>query len=239
MADKVNLQKSYSSMNESLIKLFDESGVRRTFTVPYLEGQPMDEHVQSVGQTAAQSGGMTNNLILSAHHSTGKGWGSGEGHTVAHPSEKLRTTTIRPKDEHAKAAIDAAQSHLNGLGKLLGEDNPAVQTAQSQLNLVKRSDGAGMTLLDFGVLLTQIMYPAHQAIARAHSGTKEGGHAPHLRAPGESPAEGQESQPEAQGGAQDQNQAPEGQSAAPAAPAAPQAASAPQSEGSNAVPSQG
>lgn len=220
----VNLQRSYSNLNEKLIKLFDESGIRRTFTVPYLEGQPMDEHVQSVAQAAAQSGGMTANLLVSAHHSEGKGWGSGEGHTVAHPSEKLRTTIIRPKDEHAKAAVDAAQTHLTGIAKLLGDDNPSVQTAQSQLNLVKRSDGAGMNLLDFGVLLTQIMYQPHQALARAHSGTKEGGHAPHLRAPGSAASpEGQESQPEAQGGPQVAGQAPEGQTPAPAAQAAPQA----------------
>lgn len=227
MPDTVNLQKSYSKLNESLVHLFDESGIRRTFTVPYLEGQQMDAHVDSVAQAAAQSGGLTNNLLMSAHHSEGKGWGSGDGHTVAHPSEKLRTTIIRPKDENAKAAVDAAQTHLNGIKKLLGDDDPAAQTAQSQLDLVKRSDGAGMNLLDFGVMLTQIMYQPHQAIARAHSSTKEDGDAPHLRAPGGSaPADGQEPQETAQGGAPETEQAPEDQNAAPAAPAAPQAAPA-------------
>lgn len=230
MPDSVNLQKSYSSLNEKLIKLFDESGVRRTFTVPYLDGQPMDQHVDSVSQAAAQSGGLTSNLLMSAHHSEGKGWGSGDGHTVAHPSEKLRTTVVLPKDENAKAAVDAAQTHLNGIKKLLGDDDPTVQTAQGQLNLVKRSDGAGMNLLDFGVLLTQIMYQSHQALARLHSGTKDGGHAPHLRAPGEAaPAAGQESPETAQGGAPETEQAPEDQNAAPAAPeaaAAPAAAPA-------------
>lgn len=222
MADKVNLQKSYSTLNEKLIKVFDEAGVRRTFTVPYLEGQSMDDHVQAVSQAATQSGGLTNNLLMSAHHSEGKGWNSGDGHTVAHPSEKLRTTTVRPDDEHAKAAVEAAQTHLNGIAKLLGKENPAVQTAQSQLDLVKRADGAGMSLLDFGVMLTQIMYQPHQAIARAHSGTKEGGHAPHLRAPGGASDEAG-SQPEAQGGAPEGAQAPEDQNSAPEAQAAPQA----------------
>lgn len=229
MADKVNLQKSYSTMNEKLVNLFDESGVRRTFTVPYLDGQPMDEHIQSVSQAAAQSGGLTSNLLLSAHHSGGKGWGSGEGQTVAHPSEKLRTTNILPKDENAKAAVDAAQTHLNGLEKLLGPDDPTLKTAQSQLNLVKRSDGAGMSLLDFGVLLTQIMYQPHQTVARLHSGTKDGGHAPHLRAPGGAAPDDQGSQPEAQGAPQGDEQAPADQNAAPmaqAAPAAPAAAPA-------------
>ena len=235
----VNLQKSYSTLNEKLIKLFDESGVRRSFTVPYVDGQDMNVHVESVGQAATQSGGLTNNLIMTAHHSGGKGWGSGEGHTVGHPADKLRNTVIPKDDEHAKAAIDAAQTHLNNVAKLIGDDDPAVKTAKSQLDLVKKTEGAGMTLLDFGVMLQQLTYAPNQAVARAHSGAKEGGHSPQLRAPGaaapqeeqeepaggEQPQGGEASAPAAAGGQPEAQAAP---SAAPEAPAAaPEASAAP------------
>jgi hypothetical protein len=235
MADesKINLQKSYSALNERLAHQFDESGVKRSFTVPYIDGQPMEDHISAVGQAASQSGGLTSNLITTAHHSTGKGWGSGDGHTTGHPSDKLRTTVILKDDEHAKATIAAAQRHLNNLKTLLGEKDPTVRTAQGQLDLVKKADGAGMSLLDFGVMMTQIMYAPTQAVARAHSGTKEGGHAPHLRAPGTpaAPEEGQESQEappgeeQAESGSEAQPVAPEAAGAPQSAPAAPEAQS--------------
>jgi hypothetical protein len=224
MADSVNLQKSYSALNEHLAKQFDESGVRRSFTVPYIDGQQMADHVAAVGQAASQSGGLTNNLLTTAHHSGGKGWGSGDGHTVGHPSDKLRSTIILKDDENAKATIAAAQKHLNNIKTLLGEADPIVQTAQGQLDLVKKADGAGMNLLDFGVMLTQVMYAPNQAVARAHSGTKDGGHAPQLRAPGA--AAPQESPAEPPGEAQAAPEAPTGTPAAPAAQAAPGAAPA-------------
>lgn len=227
MTDKINLQKSYSALNEKLAKQFDGAGVRRSFTVPYVEGQGMHEHIESVGQAAAQSGGLTANLLTTAHHSDGKGWGSGDGHTVGHPSEKLRITVVPKNDENAKATIAAAQTHLNNIAKLIGDDDPAVKTANGQLALVKKTDGAGMNLLDFGVMMTQIMYAPTQAVARAHSGTKDDGHAPHLRAPGaQAPQEDQESQEAPQGEAP-AGGAPEGQETASAAPAAPAAQAAP------------
>ena len=46
MAETVNLKKAYSALNEKLAKLFDESGVRRSFTVPYIEGQEMKDHIK-------------------------------------------------------------------------------------------------------------------------------------------------------------------------------------------------
>jgi hypothetical protein len=74
MADEtVHLKNDYSKLNEALVKLFDESGVKRTFTIPYINGQELKDHINAVGATAQQSGGMTNNLILSAHHSDGQG----------------------------------------------------------------------------------------------------------------------------------------------------------------------
>ena len=226
MAESVNLQKSYSRLNEKLIKLFDASGVRRSFTVPYVDGQDMNIHVESVGQAATQSGGLTNNLIMTAHHSGGKGWGSGEGHTVGHPADKLRNTVIPKDDEHAKAAIDAAQTHLNNVAKLIGDDDPAVKTAKSQLDLVKKTEGAGMTLLDFGVMLQQLTYAPNQAVARQHNDVKSAGPGhPKLQAPSTSAAQdGSDGAGEPQGEAQPAGSQPEAQaapSAAPETPAAP------------------
>jgi hypothetical protein len=231
----VNLQKSYSALNEKLAKAFDESGVRRSFTVPYIDGQGMDEHIASVGQAAMNSGGLTNNLLTTAHHSGGKGWGSGEGHTIGHPSEGLRSTIIPKNDEHVKAAIDAASKHLSNIEELLGKDDSSVKTAKSQLDLVKKTDAEGMNMLDFGVLLTQVMYKPMQAVARLHSGTKDGGHSPQLRAPGgqqapddqadasQAPQGGDQPQESAQQPPQNAAAAPDAQAAPAAAPAAPQA----------------
>lgn len=228
MAETVNIKKSYSALNESLTKLFDEAGVRRTFTVPYIEGQSAADHINSVGQVAAQSGGVTGNMITSAHHSAGKGYGSGDGHTVGHPTEKLRTTVIQKDDEHAKAAIAAAQKNINNLKFLLGGDEPSVQTAQSQLDLVKKTDGAGMNLFDFGGMLIQVMFRPMQAMARAHSQTHPDGPSPQLRvSKAEAAPTGQESPQEPQGDAQGGGAAPTDQPVAPEAAAAPQAAQVP------------
>jgi hypothetical protein len=228
MAETVNLKKSYSALNEALVKLFDESGVHRAFTVPYLQGQETKDHINAVGQAAQQVGGLTKNLIMSAHHAGAK-HGSGEGHTVGHPAEKLRQTMIPKDDENAKAAIAAAQKCINNFKFLLGDDDPTVQTAQGQLNLVKPINGAGMSLFDFGALLINIMFKPTQAAARAHSGTKPGGHAPHPRGPvQEAPQQGQETQEPAQGGDQQGGEAPTGGQAAPEAQGAPQAAPAPE-----------
>jgi hypothetical protein len=232
MTETVNLKKSYSKLNSSLTKLFDESGVRRSFTVPYVEGQPMADHITAVAQAASQAGGLTGNTITTSHHEDGKGWGSGDGHTVAHPAEKLRTTIIPKDDEHAKAVIDAAQKHINNLKVLLGDKDPDVQAAQSQLNMVKPTEAAGMNLFDLASLAIGIMHKPTQAVARAHSGTKSGGHAAHLRAP--EAQGGQQNAPEAQGAEQDQSQAPADQNAAPApqgAPSAPAAAAPVQAQG--------
>ena len=233
----VNLKKSYANLNEKLIAQNDQSGVRRSFTVPYIDGQATDEHINAVAAAAAQSGGLTGNLVMSSHHSDGKGWGSGDGHTVGHSADKLRGTLIPKDDEHAKATIAAAQKHLNNLKTLLGDKDPDLQASQSQLDLVKKRDGAGMNLLDFGVILTQIMYKPTQAVARLHDATKEGGMHPQLRPPAgggaaptdQSGAPGGQEQPDA---SQAQAPPPAGASpeaqAAPEAPAAPAAAAAPQ-----------
>lgn len=229
MADTVSLKKNYSALNERLAKLYDESGVRRSFTVPYVGGQEMADHVAAVGQAASQNGGLTANLVTSAHHSDGKGWGSGDGHTVGHPVEKLRQTIIPKDDENAKAVIAAAQKCITDFKFLLGDDDPAVQTAQGQLDLVKPTAAAGMNLQDLGVLVIQIMNKPTQEVAKAHSGTKDGGHSPQLRGPGgATPPEGQEQPETAQGGAQGGGEGSEAQTASSTPESAPAAAQAPQ-----------
>ena len=226
----INLQKTFSALNEKLAVLFDESGVRRSFTVPYIDGQDMHEHVSAVGQAAQDAGGLMNNLVTTAHHSGGKGWGTGDGQTVGHPGDALRNTIIPKEDEKAKAVISAAQKHLSGIASLIGEDDPAVKTSQGQLDLVKKTDGAGMNLLDFGVMMIQIMHGPNQAIARAHQGTKPGGHSPKASIPHDPQAEqpqGGEAGPE--GAAPAEGAQPEGAPAEAPAPAAaaPVAAAAP------------
>lgn len=179
----VNLKKSFAKVQESLAALADGLGVKRSFTVPFIDGQPTADHVDSVGRAAATAGGLTKNLLTSGHHSTGRGWGSGDGQTVGHPVPKLKETTI-PKDwEDAKAAIAAAQRYISQVRSLLGEKDQSVTTAQSQLDLVKPTDAAGMSVFDFIVLIQQVLFTLTQNVAKAHSGTKDGGHAPNLRAP--------------------------------------------------------
>lgn len=182
-APSVNLKKSFARVQESLATLADGLGVKRSFTVPFFDGQPTSEHVASVGQAAQQNGGLTKNLLTSGHRSSGRGWGSGDGETAGHPVAKLKETII-PRDwEDAKVAIAAAQHYLNQIESLLGKTDQSVVTAQSQLNLVKPTNAAGMTVFDFIVLVQQVLFTPTQSVARAHSGTKDGGHAPNLRAP--------------------------------------------------------
>jgi hypothetical protein len=180
---KVNLKKSFARVQESLAALADNLGVTRSFTCPFVDGQPTAEHVKSVGQIAATVGGLTGNLLTSGHRSGGRGFGSGDGQTIGHPVQKLKETIIPKNDESAKAAISAAQRYLSQVGSLLGEKDQSVQVAQSQLDLVKPTNAAGMTAFDFIVLVQQVLFTPTQAISRAHSGTKPGGHAPQFRAP--------------------------------------------------------
>lgn len=219
----VNLKKSYARLNEALMDQMDSSGIKRSFTVPYLS-QPTADHIQAVGQAASHTGGATKNLIFTAHHGDGKGWGHPEGETAGFPADKLRSTIIPPKSEDAKNTIEAAQTHLNNIKQLVGDKNPAVLTAQSQLNLVKKSSGSGMNLADFGIMMIQIMHKPNQMIAQLHDQTKPGGVHPKLRGPAQgTPQNGQEPPQEAAGGAVGGENGSEGSGQPPMAPTAPQA----------------
>jgi hypothetical protein len=179
----ISLHKAFSALQESLSKLFDERGVTRAFSVPYIEGQATSEHIAAVNRAAQPSGGFTKNLLTTAHHAGGKGWGSGDGSTVGHPVDKLQETVIPPDDQNAIAALHKAQALVNHFKTLLGENNQQVKTAQSQLDLIKHNNAAGMTLFDFGVALQQLPSASLQAISRAHHATKSRAVTPKLRSP--------------------------------------------------------
>jgi hypothetical protein len=186
---KINLKKSFAKVQESLAALADGLGVKRAFAVPFVSGESAADHIKSVGNAAATAGGLGHVLLTSGHKSGGKGYGSGDGETVGHHAQKLRETLI-PKDwPEAQAAISAAQRFISQVGSLLGEKDQSVQVAQSQLDLVKKTSGAGMSAFDFFVLIQQCLFAPTQAIARAHSGTKPGGHSPALRAPHNPPTD--------------------------------------------------
>ncbi len=222
---KVNLTKTYSALNEKLVTLFDESGVKRSFTVPYVDGQDMADHIHAVGDAAGEAGGLAKNLVTTAHHSDGKGFGSGDGHTVGHPAEKLRSTIIPEDDEKAKAVITAAQKMLDEIQRSVAPNDPAVKTSNGQLDLVKKTDGAGMNLLDFGVMMIQLMYKPMQSAARTHASEKPGGISPRLTPP--TPAEGAGGQGTPQEPPQGGEQPQDGAAAPPAAAPAPEAQAAP------------
>lgn len=185
-AAPVQLHREFSRLNEALTKLADEAGVKRSATIPYIHGQETHEHIQAVGQALQSVGGLTKNILTTQHHADGRGYGSGDGHTVAFPADKLKETILPKDDENAIAAIRAARILVNKVASLLGNDEPAVKVAKSQIQLVGKNNGSGMTVLDLMVALINIVNPPIAAVARSHSGTKEGGHGPHLRAPGSS-----------------------------------------------------
>ncbi len=167
----VNLHASFSKVQESLAKAFDALGVKRSFTVPYVDQQETAEHVKAVGAAAAQSGGLAKNLVTSAHASGGKGWGHGDGETAGHPTHDLQNTIIPKDNEDVLNVLSAAQSHLNNIKTLLGDDKTVI-TAQHQLDMIKERDAAGMTAFDLGVGITALLTPPMQAVARAQTGPK-------------------------------------------------------------------
>jgi hypothetical protein len=171
----VKLQRAYSRMNEALAVFFDGSGVKRSATIPYIDGQQTHEHITAVGNALQQAGGLTKNLLTSFHHSGGAGWGHGDGSTVAHPADALRATIIPKDSKNAVAAISACRSLLNDIEKLLGKDDATVKVAKAQLALVSKHDSEGMNALDFGIALTQIVHMPLQSVARKHNDVKPNG----------------------------------------------------------------
>jgi hypothetical protein len=179
----VKLHRAFSALNSALTKLADESGVERSATIPYIHEQPMSDHIAAVGQALSTCCGITANILTTSHRADGRGFGSGDGESVAHPADALRSTIIPKGDKNAVAAISACKKLIGQIASLVGDDDPAVKVAKSQLDLVGKHDGENMTVLDMMIALQNIVHVPLQSVARAHSGTKESGHSPRLRAP--------------------------------------------------------
>lgn len=162
----MEMQQQQAALSDSMIKLYDELGVPRSFSVPYVLGQPMSGHVEAVGAAAGGNGGLSKNLVTTAHDPAGKGYNTGEGQTVGHGVAGLMQTVIPQDDPRAKQTLTLAQAQLDNFGEMLGKDNPAVQSAQSTLDQIKSTNGAGMNLLNFGVALQQLMVVPAQLIAQ-------------------------------------------------------------------------
>ena len=177
--ESINLQRAYSKLNSAITNLFDGLGIRRSATISHVAGESMASHIETVGNALLTVGGVSANILTASHtlHSpTG-------GETVAHPSDKLRETQIPKDSELAKAAINACKNFVSKVASLVGEEDPAVKLAKSQLALIGKNDMQGMSAFDAGASLLSVPGPLIQMVARLHSGTKENGHAPHLRAP--------------------------------------------------------
>jgi len=170
----VSLQKAYSLLNERICQLFDASGVRRNFSIPYLKNQSTADHVASLSQQLPKFGGVTKTFISTFHHAGGKGWHSEDGSTTGHPIESLKKTIITKDNPDAIAALSAAKSFLNKISGLIG-DTKSVQTAKSQLAMVGKQKGAGMDLMDFGSALIALVTEPLGEIARMHSDSKSHG----------------------------------------------------------------
>jgi hypothetical protein len=173
----VNLRKDYSRLQEHLTHLADNTGVHRAFTIPYVDGGEMAEHIANVGAVAAQNGGLTANLITSHHHSGGKGFGSGDGVTVGFNAEKLRMTVIPKGNKNAEDSISAANKLIRDVAFLVGDEDQSVKQARGQMGLFAKAQGAGMTCFDLMVALTNIVHGPLQNVARTANSARHGGHA--------------------------------------------------------------
>src|ERR1700693_5692531 len=151
----VRLHSGFSRINEHLTDLFDSSGVRRSFTLPYVHDQDTADHIQAIGVAAKANGEpLAKTFITTAHHSGGRGYGSGDGATVGHATDALRKTLVTKNNSHALDAISATRSFLNDIKSLLPDD-PSTKQSLEQLKLVTKTGGEGMTLFDLGTFLIQ------------------------------------------------------------------------------------
>jgi hypothetical protein len=173
-----NLQRAYSRLNESVRALYDGLGIRRSATIPHQNGQSMSDHISDVGQVMADKGGISGNILTATHTQHDADGGS----TVSHPNAQLQTAII-PKDSvESKAAIASCKSFVSKCESLVGE-TPEILKAKSQISLVGKSSGEGMTAFDLGVALLNIPGPVIQVLARLHSTQKHGEHHAALTAP--------------------------------------------------------
>lgn len=179
VAGKVNLLKQYSKLNAAITAMFDGLGVRRSMSMPHQAGQDMAGHINDVGAALQKIGGLTTNFITATHtQHDPKG-----GVTVAHPSEKLRSTIIPKDSELAKNAVQACKTLVSKIAGLLPDNPPEILRAKSQIALVAKEEMSGMNLFDAGVFLLAIVHPLFQLLARRHQFVKHGADHPTLTGP--------------------------------------------------------
>src|ERR1700680_1093034 len=167
----VTLQRAYSKLNSAVTALFDGLGVRRSATVAHVAGESMSDHIDAVSKVLPTIGGVTANLSTATHTKHDPNGGA----TVLHPADKLRSTIVPKDNDLAKAAINACRSFVNKVESLVDE-TPEVKMAKSQLALISKQDGAGMSSFDLGAALLSVPGPLIQLVARLHSTRKHGAH---------------------------------------------------------------
>jgi hypothetical protein len=170
VAGSVNLKRAFSKLHGSVAVLFDSLGIRRNATIPHSAGEEMHEHINAVGKVLTQVGGATRNFATATHTEHDPNGGA----TILHPSDELRKTVVPKDSPEATKAIQAARSFVNKVASLIGDDDRAVQVAKSQLALIAKNDGAGMTAWDIGAALLSIPSPLIQKLTRMHAVVKHG-----------------------------------------------------------------
>jgi hypothetical protein len=180
----VNLHNAFANLQRKLTAVADSTGTRRSFTVRQSKGDSAADHIQAVGDQAAQTGGLSANLLTHAHDENSK-YGEGNSQTVAWPASKLLEQII-PKDSVAAGeAIQAAKSYITKLKSLTGSD-PSIDKGLATISLIGKTGAAGMSVSDFFIALQNICVAPTQLLARQHSAVKHsdiGGIHPSLTAP--------------------------------------------------------
>jgi hypothetical protein len=161
-----NLQRAYSKLNEAVRAMLDGLGIRRSASIPHSEGQSMADHLSEVGQVMASHGQISGNIMTATHSVHDKDGGS----TVGHPNPQLLQTIVPKDSELAKAAINACRTLISKSESLIGE-TPEIQRAKSQIALLSKSDGQGMSAFDLSAALLNIPGAVIQSLARKHSQT--------------------------------------------------------------------
>jgi hypothetical protein len=163
----VNLHRAFSKLQESVTQLLDGLGISRSATVPHISGETTESHINNLSAALHPVGGVTKNMITVGHTI------HGSGESVAHPSEKLRQVLIPAKFEPAIKAVAACRSFVSKVESLIGE-TPETQVAKSQIALIGRQDGKGMTAFDLSAALLSVPSPLIKLLAKKHSLHKHG-----------------------------------------------------------------
>jgi hypothetical protein len=177
--ESVNLHRDFNNLQERLAEFGEAMAIPRSLTLPHVPGQDFSEHISNVQQALSDRGGLTSNVLVASHSKYGKGGGA----TIGFSGDKLRSAIIPKEFASARSAISAASHFVSDAAKLIGDNAKSIQIAKSQLALIGKHSGQGMSALDFIVALQHVLSPVTQEVGRDHSGTKEGGHSAKRRLP--------------------------------------------------------